>query len=595
MKKVLLLQLLFISFSAAAQISGLDSLLRELPKPREDKEKVTLLLSLAQVTGGYKPDLTIMYARQALNLSEKLQYTYGIAEAYRILGHRLFFKGNQKSMVYLDSARHLFHKLNDLKGLEMMYFSLGVVYANAMLENGQLGIDSSNYWYNKSLSYAQQSKDSGMLAETYQQLALNYARKDENDKGEKYHELAQSLFRFSRVGDWEEAKRLSAIDFENTKRTVAAQKARKKAEDELINEKVAAAKKEQQLLVKDKELQLERQQRQIDRLARDKTQADFRFEQSNRVEKEKQLTIAQQEKALQASELALKESQLQLKNKELLAKSLQRDIIIVATIAFLLIAGGVYKNIKNKLKTNAIIAAEKLKTQKADTTRQLAEFEMHGLRAQLNPHFMFNSLNAIQEQILKEQNDAASTYLMRFAKMLRILLENADRQFITLEKEISFLKLYLAMEKLRLPELEYEITVDNAIDPEVVYVPNMILQPYLENSIWHGLSPKDGDKNIWIRIMQKHRGTLIVLEDNGIGRKRSAELKSQYRKAHNSKGMELLKKRFELIQREYGSEIGISFVDVVNDVGGTGTRVEILIPASVTLQKHLAEEAMVTG
>ena len=210
--------------------------------------------------------------------------------------------------------------------------------------------------------------------------------------------------------------------------------------------------------------------------------------------------------------------------------------------------------------------------------KQKTELELQSLRAQLNPHFMFNSLNAIQELILKEENEKSQSYLARFAKLLRMLLENADKPFIPLQREIDFLQLYLSLENLRIPDLKFSIDVGKVVDTEQTMIPNMILQPYIENAIWHGLSHKENDRRLQIRINQSNGTTTYEIEDNGVGRKRSAELKSLYRKEHKSKGMELLSKRFKLLAKEYGSDIETSVRDVIDENTMKGTKVLINVP-----------------
>lgn len=214
--------------------------------------------------------------------------------------------------------------------------------------------------------------------------------------------------------------------------------------------------------------------------------------------------------------------------------------------------------------------------------KQMAELELQSLRSQLNPHFMFNSLNAIQELILKEDFENSHTYLARFAKLLRMLLENTEKPFTSLQKEIDFLELYLSLEKLRLPDLEYSIMAHPGINKEETLIPNMILQPYIENALWHGLSHKKSDRKLELTI-QKRNGTVIYdVKDNGVGRKRSAELKSLFRKQHRSRGMELLSKRFKLLSDEFGSDIKTEVTDVMNQGEAGGTIVSILIPDSLT-------------
>ncbi|TMI90970.1 MAG: hypothetical protein E6H08_14035 [Bacteroidetes bacterium] len=220
--------------------------------------------------------------------------------------------------------------------------------------------------------------------------------------------------------------------------------------------------------------------------------------------------------------------------------------------------------------------------EKAETTHQLAQLEMQSLRSQLNPHFMFNSLNSIQTLILKEDADRSQSYLSRFAKLLRMLLENADAPFIPLRKEIDFLQLYLSLESLRVPDLQYSISTDLELDQEQTLIPNMFLQPYVENAIWHGLSYKEVDKQLKIRIYRKNGAVTYEIEDNGVGRKKAEELKSLFRKQHQSKGMELLNKRIKLLNTEYSSEIITVVTDVMKDDKIAGTLVTIKVPVMLS-------------
>jgi sensor histidine kinase YesM len=220
--------------------------------------------------------------------------------------------------------------------------------------------------------------------------------------------------------------------------------------------------------------------------------------------------------------------------------------------------------------------------------KQMAELELQSLRARLNPHFMFNSLNAIQELILKEDFENSHTYLARFAKLLRMLLENSENPFTPLQKEIDFLELYLSLEKLRLPDLQFSIITDPSINKEETFLPNMILQPYVENALWHGLSHKTSNRKLELNIQKQNGHVIYEVKDNGVGRKKSAELKSLYRKAHKSKGMELLTKRFKLLSDEFGSDIKTEVTDIMNNREAGGTKVSIVVPDSLT--QHMKNE-----
>ena len=197
---------------------------------------------------------------------------------------------------------------------------------------------------------------------------------------------------------------------------------------------------------------------------------------------------------------------------------------------------------------------------------------------------MFNSLNSIQELILMEENEKSHSYLSRFSKLLRMLLENAERPFIPLQKELDFLQLYLGLENLRVPDLEYSISIEPSLRPGEVLIPNMILQPYIENAIWHGLSYKEQDKQLRLRIYRENGTVNYEIEDNGVGRAKAAELKSLFRQKHQSKGMELLSKRFKLLNEEYSSNINTTITDVLNNNEVAGTLVTIKVP--VKLSEH---------
>jgi hypothetical protein len=223
--------------------------------------------------------------------------------------------------------------------------------------------------------------------------------------------------------------------------------------------------------------------------------------------------------------------------------------------------------------------------------KQMIELQLQSLRAQLNPHFMFNSLNAIQELILKEDFENSRTYLAKFAKLLRMLLENTEKPFTPLEKELDFLQLYLSLEKLRLPDLQFTITTEPLINKEATVIPNMILQPYIENALRHGLSYKTGEKRLELNI-QKQAGMVIYhVVDNGVGRQKSAELKMLYNKKHKSKGMELLNKRFKLLSDEFGSDIKTEIHDLVDKGNINGTEVCIMVPDTIskTVENKLYE------
>ena len=220
--------------------------------------------------------------------------------------------------------------------------------------------------------------------------------------------------------------------------------------------------------------------------------------------------------------------------------------------------------------------------EKAESLHKMTELELQSLRAQLNPHFMFNSLNAIQDLIVNEDNDRSHLYLSRFSKLLRLLLDNANQPFVTVKQEMEFLELYLSLENLRIPDLNFSIEKDASLNTDERMIPNMMLQPYIENAIWHGLSPKKGLRSLRIRIHENNEATEFEIEDNGVGRQKATQLKKLYRKGHHSKGMELLSKRFGLLSKEYGSSIKTTITDLMHNGEATGTLVKIDVPFALS-------------
>ncbi len=190
----------------------------------------------------------------------------------------------------------------------------------------------------------------------------------------------------------------------------------------------------------------------------------------------------------------------------------------------------------------------------------IAITEMKALHAQMNPHFIFNSLNSIRELILQNENDKASHYLARFARLIRMNLDHSRHHFITLDQNIQYLHRYLEIEKLRFEHFTYTITVDKELDITSVEIPPMLLQPLVENAIWHGLKPTNGDKKIAIRFLKQQEQLICEIEDNGIGIRQSPAKKQQH--AHHSVGIENIKDRIRLLNSKYHVTCMLQIIDI---------------------------------
>lgn len=225
-----------------------------------------------------------------------------------------------------------------------------------------------------------------------------------------------------------------------------------------------------------------------------------------------------------------------------------------------------------------ITATEARKRRQLHTINKIIYLKQQALSALINPHFIFNCMNSIQHYLHKQDHELANIYLSDFASLIRMTMQNAQEVFIDLQKEIERLKLYLGLERLRIGEenLAYEIIVDQRLDTYEVRIPNMILQPYIENAIWHGIMPKNGQGKIWIRFeMIDEKNLKISIQDDGVGIKKTTDKNP----AHKSLGMKLTETRLELLHKLLDEYYKVSVHPVIDADGKTtGTIVEIFLP-----------------
>ena len=202
---------------------------------------------------------------------------------------------------------------------------------------------------------------------------------------------------------------------------------------------------------------------------------------------------------------------------------------------------------------------------------------LKSMRSQMNPHFIFNALNSVNSFIAVNDERNANRYLTEFSVLMRSVLENSDEDFISLTKEIELLELYVKLEHNRFKDkFDYQINVDETINLEQFSIPPMLLQPYIENAIWHGLRYRKEKGNLKISINLKDKETLsISIIDDGIGRKKSEELKTKNQLKQKSKGMSTIKNRIAILNDMYKERISVNVSDVLKT--GEGTRVELLL------------------
>ncbi len=254
--------------------------------------------------------------------------------------------------------------------------------------------------------------------------------------------------------------------------------------------------------------------------------------------------------------------------------------LLVATVVAIMYV--IYRQRMNIVKAKSI-AREKeaeLKLVKTEFEKQMAETEMAALRAQMNPHFIFNVLNSINRFILLNDSEAASEYLSQFSKLIRLILEHSKTPRVSLEKDLEALRIYIEMEKLRFQnKFTYSVEVDEEVEEGYVQVPPLLLQPFAENAIWHGLMQKNEPGHLHIRIEQVSEELIkVMIEDDGIGRQRSAELKSKSALTHKSFGLQISKDRIRIVNKLYGVKTEVEVEDLYDAAKEpAGTRINLFI------------------
>lgn len=219
---------------------------------------------------------------------------------------------------------------------------------------------------------------------------------------------------------------------------------------------------------------------------------------------------------------------------------------------------------------------------KTEFNRRLAQVEMGALRAQMNPHFVFNCLNSINRFILVNEPEAASDYLTKFSRLIRLILDNSRSETVPLDKELDALRLYIEMEAMRFDgRFSYDIAVAPGLQPEHLEVPPLLIQPFVENAIWHGLMHRSTPGQLWVRVQPHDKGLWIQVEDNGIGRARAEELKSKSAQTHKSQGLQLTHERLDMIRTLYGVQADIEIEDLHTPEGApAGTRINIRLAST---------------
>jgi len=278
-----------------------------------------------------------------------------------------------------------------------------------------------------------------------------------------------------------------------------------------------------------------------------------------------QISILETQKNI---DLLEKDYEVAEKEEALLKNQIQTQQLIIGFLSLLLIAAAaafyfIMKNVKARRKANQLLY-------------------LKSLRNQMNPHFIFNALNSVNNFIAKNDERAANKFLADFSRLMRMVLEYSQKDFVSFEEEIQLIQLYVKLEHLRFRDkFDYTIEKDPAIKSLDLDLPPMLIQPFIENAIWHGLRYKKEKGQLFFSVNQTSKNLLIRIQDDGIGRTKSKALKTKNQQKYKSTGLENVQKRISLINEIYDKSYTLTISDLAANSEDTGTIVEISIPLDI--------------
>ena len=286
------------------------------------------------------------------------------------------------------------------------------------------------------------------------------------------------------------------------------------------------------------------------------SEAVARTEKQNKLALQEKANLIKQQKEIEELSnrvvLGQQEEQTTLQRQQLIIYGLLVIIVIIVVTSYF-----IFKNAQESKRANQLLA-------------------LKSLRSQMNPHFIFNALNSVNHFISQNDERTANKFLSEFSRLMRLVMENSQEDFIPLYKEEEIISLYVKLEHYRFRDkFDYQIRVDDDLNKETIELPPMLIQPYIENAVWHGLRYKESKGNLDVHIGKDAQGLKVEITDDGIGRKKSMELKTENQKKHNSTGLKNIQERLHILNTIYKTSYRVAIEDLPAD---GGTRVTISLP-----------------
>lgn len=602
MKKHGLLLLFLLPFTLAGQMYSeqqVDSLKRELlTHSKEDTVRVNLMIMVGFSDISKNPDEAMKLSRQSWELSKKIGWPMGIMRSLRQIGSILTNTAREREAIeYFQLAIQEASKAKDTAFLNSIYNNIGMIYMNTgenakaldafnnmrrqsdpvkspmlfAFANTNAGttyfrmgkLDSALYCFNQSTAVAMQHQLIQVLSYNYANTGAVY------DKMERYEDAIQ---------EFEKAKTL-ADSTGDPSSLCLSQLGLAEANFFLGRNQLAEAYCKAAIKT-GQQIQSAQYQHEAWEILSDIYKKTGKYKESleafknhilfrdSLMNEEKKSEIVRKELGFDyerkvAKAKAEAEKKEAIANAEIDKQKLRNNAFMgIGTVVVLSgITGFIGYKRRRDIEKKSIETQNELQTNKT---------ELRVLRLQMDPHFIFNSLNSVSDYMLKNDIDTADRYLTRFARLMRQTLEQSAFSEVPLEDDLQALKTYLDLEQLRLKgKMKYTLTVDDNIPEALVMVPSLILQPFIENSIIHGIGPKSETGTISIHLSREGNLLNCCLEDNGVGRQTTASDKGE----RKSLGMKITQTRIDLLNKMYNSNGGIRLTDLQ-----PGLRVEVRIP-----------------
>ncbi len=607
MKFVLIFTLVFFTFqSVFSQVKDLDSI-KKLNQnyTKRDSIRVKNLIRYTKFTAIHNDKESEKTLNEALNISKEINYTKGISDSFGTYALYYVRQGDFKqALLYAEKAKKIQDSIHDITGLIITNTAIANVYNQLnqpkkaiviLKENLELLKDdnpnkaaihfylakahqtlkqynNAEMHYNKAKKIAELTNFTTGVSIANSSIGIIKIEKGEYKKGIEYIEKALVFFKTNKqtaniahsyieiANAYSKLKKIDkAIDYNNKAITIY------KNQNTLKTLKHAYLNHSEYLLLKNNYKESNFYLKEHYKIK------DSIFSNENVKNIAEMQAKYETEKTILEKEVALEKNK---KNKTLFYSTLLTLILLLLSSLFY------FEKYKERKKTELILTKLKETQKRLALEKQYRSSELKALKAQMDPHFIFNALNSIQEYIILNKKNLASDYLGKFADLMRKYLYHSDKGSLSLQEEIDTLKIYLDLEKVRFEDtLNYKFNIDSSLTTLDYKIPTMLVQPYVENALKHGLLHLKNNRELELSFFKKENCIECIIQDNGVGRKKAKEIKEKKNTFHKSFATKATQERLDLLNFGKDKKIGVEIIDLFTDNNEpTGTKVILKIP-----------------